>query len=464
MLKRFSANYMAVLFLVDGILFQVSLALALVTAGLAWNRFPDVRGWIALFWCIAFLILDVYNPHKGLRWTQEYQRVLLAHMAGILMLAGTLFLLDIALSRQVFLIHGLISTGLIFGYRSLLRAWYRYHRRRNERLADVHRVLVINGGDVGLNFAREFRNMGWDGMQIVGFLDDDRAAARVPELDLPVLGPLDRVRSVVERFQVKSVVIALPRWEYRRIAILVTELSDLPVWVYVVPDYFELAFFNFTVGSLGGIPVIGLREPAIDGFQRMVKRIADLVLGSLLVVLCLPILLVVSVAIKLEDGGAVFYFTERVGENQRIFRMLKFRSMVMNASARQEEVNQYDDAGNLIHKRVDDPRVTRVGKWIRRHSVDELPNLWNVLKGEMSLVGPRPELPWLVERYEPWQLKRFVVPQGMTGWWQVTGRSDKPMHLHTDDDIYYIQNYSLWLDIQILWRTIAVVIRGEGAY
>ena len=153
-----------------------------------------------------------------------------------------------------------------------------------------------------------------------------------------------------------------------------------------------------------------------------------------------------------------------MGENREPFRMLKLRSMRVDAEALQEDVNETDEAGNVIHKQPDDPRVTRVGRFIRKYSVDELPNLWNVLKGEMSLVGPRPELPWLVDKYKPWQLKRFAVPQGMTGWWQVTGRSDKPMHLHTEDDIYYIQNHSLWLDLQIMWRTIAVVVRGRGAY
>ena len=138
--------------------------------------------------------------------------------------------------------------------------------------------------------------------------------------------------------------------------------------------------------------------------------------------------------------------------------------MVPNAEDLRELVERMDDHGSLIHKSVDDPRVTRVGRVLRRTSLDELPQIFNILVGEMSLIGPRPEIPYLVDMYEPWQRKRFAVPQGLTGWWQVNGRSDKPMHLHTEDDLYYVQNYSLLLDLKILLKTILVVLRGSGAY
>ena len=226
------------------------------------------------------------------------------------------------------------------------------------------------------------------------------------------MGTINSVTDIVTEQSIRSIVIALPRWDYSRIAQLISELSELSVNVHVVPDYFDTAFFNFTVDTLGGIPVIGLREPAIDGFQRVVKRVVDLLLGSIAVLAGLPLLAALAAAIWLEDRGPIFYWADRVGENREPFRMLKLRSMSMGADALQGEVNETDEAGNVIHKQPDDPRVTRVGRFIRRYSLDELPNLWNVLKGEMSLVGPRPELPWLVEKYEPWQLKRFAVPQG----------------------------------------------------
>ena len=211
--------------------------------------------------------------------------------------------------------------------------------------------------------------------------------------------------------------------------------------------------------------MINLREPALNEVQRFAKRIVDIIVGFLLLLLSSPLMFLVALAIKVDSpNGSVLFRQERVGENGRIFGMFKFRSMVPNAEELQAKINQRDENGNLVFKFKNDPRITNVGRSIRRTSLDELPQLFNVLLGDMSLVGPRPEMPWLVEQYEPWQLKRFAVPQGITGWWQVNGRSDKPMHLNTEDDIYYVQNYSLWMDIYILMKTPWVVLRGKGAY
>ena len=310
----------------------------------------------------------------------------------------------------------------------------------------------------------EFDQQHWSSLEVIGYVDDDQSKQQRSIDGIPVLGFLDDAVAIAQAHHIDEVVIALPLHAHARLANLVARLNELPLRVHIVPDYFDLAFHGATIESVGGLPLIGLRDPAIDGFQRFGKRLMDIALAGAGLLLLSPIMLAVALAIKLEDRGSVFYKAERVGENGRLFRMLKFRSMVVNADKLQHLVNQRDGEGHLLFKYAGDPRITRVGRFIRRTSIDELPQLINVLKGDMSLVGPRPELPWLVEKYEPWQRKRFAVPQGITGWWQVNGRSDNPMHLHTEQDLYYIQHYSWWLDIEILWRTVAVVLRGRGAY
>jgi exopolysaccharide biosynthesis polyprenyl glycosylphosphotransferase len=199
--------------------------------------------------------------------------------------------------------------------------------------------------------------------------------------------------------------------------------------------------------------------------QRMIKRAFDFVVSAVLLFMILPVMVMVAIAIKIDDpNGPVFFRQERVGEGGKLFKMFKFRSMVANAEALAAQVSETDENGNVIHKVRNDPRVTRVGRIIRKTSFDELPQFINVLLGEMSLVGPRPELPRIVDTYETWQHERFNVPQGITGWWQVTGRSDKPCHLNTDQDIYYIRNYSILLDLKILFMTLPALLQGKGAF
>ncbi|MFN2167252.1 MAG: sugar transferase, partial [Anaerolineae bacterium] len=298
-----------------------------------------------------------------------------------------------------------------------------------------------------------------------GYVDDDPSKRVLGGRYAPVLGCVQDVPCLAQEHAVDEIIFALPLRAHGAIEQLVLALQEQPVRVRIVPDLFDLAMSRATIEDFNGLPLVGLRDPAIDGFDRVVKRAFDLVVASLTLLIAWPVMVLVALAIKLDSPGPVLFVQERVGENGRSFRMLKFRSMVVNAEHLVPAAQADGGKGDVIfQKSPNDPRITRVGRVIRRTSLDELPQLFNVLGGEMSLVGPRPELPLLVEHYENWQRRRFAVPPGITGWWQINGRSERMMHLHTEDDLYYIQNYSPLLDIQILWRTIGVVVRGRGAY
>ncbi|GAP62432.1 hypothetical protein ARMA_0855 [Ardenticatena maritima] len=323
-------------------------------------------------------------------------------------------------------------------------------------------MLIVGAGQMGQQVAQMIDKYAWTGLRFVGYLDD--CVEKQQHVEAPILGTLDDVARVVQKYDIEEVVITLPRRAYEKVEMLVVTLHELPVHTLIVPDYFSLALYRASVEEFAGIPMINVRAPALNEYQRMLKRIFDLSAGGLATLMALPVMGLIALAIKLDSPGPILFRQVRVGENGRLFTMYKFRTMVVGAEKMQALVNEVTEDGKIIHKKRDDPRVTRVGRFLRRTSLDELPQLFNVLKGEMSLVGPRPELPWLVEQYEPWQRKRFCVPQGITGWWQVNGRSDKPMHLHTEDDLFYVQNYSFWLDLKILWRTVWIVLFGKGAY
>jgi exopolysaccharide biosynthesis polyprenyl glycosylphosphotransferase len=218
------------------------------------------------------------------------------------------------------------------------------------------------------------------------------------------------------------------------------------------------------VERFGRSLVIGLREPVIKGAPRLVKRVFDFTASLLLLIVTSPLLAMIWIAIKLDSSGPGIYRSERVGENGSLFEMLKFRSMAMGADKLRDQSMSTDEEGRPIYKLKGDPRVTRVGRFLRRTSLDELPQLLNVLKGEMSMVGPRPEQPFIAENYDVWERERLAVPPGITGWWQVSGRSDLPLHLNFCLDLYYVTNYSLFLDLKILLKTVVVVLRRQGAY
>ncbi|HEY5982405.1 MAG TPA: sugar transferase, partial [Anaerolineales bacterium] len=331
---------------------------------------------------------------------------------------------------------------------------------RERTTESVRRVLIVGTGPLGRMVAERLSGGADVGVSLVGYVDDEVAEGFQGKL----LGKTAELVNTVDHTNTTDVIVALPPHFYEQIRFAVSCLSEKAVRVWIALGFYDLALYRTVTEDLAGIPLLDLRASALNEYERMVKRAFDLVVGAMALVLASPLLLIAAVLVVLQDGTPVLFRQSRVGENGRLFKILKFRTMVKNAEQLRNDVKARDDLGQLVHKIRNDPRVTPVGRVLRRLSIDELPQLINVLRGDMSLVGPRPELPDLVEHYEPWQRQRLVVPPGITGWWQVTGRSDKTMHLHTEDDMYYVRNYSIWLDLQIIVRTLWVVLLGKGAY
>lgn len=408
-------------------------------------------------WVLIMLFLFVYDGRRNLRIVDEFSSLTIsAALAGI-SLAGLLYLSFREISRFLFLTFVLSTYLSLLLWRIPARSLYRW---RNRKLGRQHRVLILGAGVVGRGIEEELKKYG-EQIRVVGFLDDDPAKR---EQAADILGGLSDTRAIVQQQRADDVILALPLRAHDQMNRVIEALFDLPIRIKIVPDYFQWTLHHADVEEFSGVPMLDVRAPALTDNQRMVKRFFDVLLTCVILPPVLLIMALISLAIWLDDGTPILFRQKRVGENGRLFMVYKFRTMVKDAEKLRHLVEQADEQGNPIHKRREDPRVTRIGSFLRRWSLDELPQFFNVLRGSMSLVGPRPEMPYLVEKYQPWQRKRFAVPQGLTGWWQIHGRSDRPMHLHTEDDLYYIQNYSIWLDIQILIQTFWIVLRGKGAY
>jgi exopolysaccharide biosynthesis polyprenyl glycosylphosphotransferase len=470
MLRRFSVNFAVFSLFLDIALVIIALAVAtLLRPSLSKLPFVepvDISYKIPLtlyfifpiLWVLVLQLLAVYDGRRNLRFFNEISSLTFGALFAIVVLAGTLYLSFRDVSRFLFLSFALLTFLLQLLWRILHYASFVLGKKQG---VQQRQVIIVGAGLLGREVEEHMRSFQQLGIKIAGFLDDDPSKY---EHFADILGSLEDVRSVVQKQRVDDVIIALPTRAYQKVNNLVAVLHDLPVKVWVIPDYFHLALHKATIEEFAGIPMLDLRAPALNDYQRMVKRIFDLVLTLTFLPLALILMGIIALAIRLEGKGPILFRQQRVGENGRLFEMLKFRTMVNHAEELRYLVERFDQDGHLIHKSMDDPRITKVGRFLRQISLDELPQLFNIIRGEMSLVGPRPEMPYLVEKYEGWQRKRFAVPQGLTGWWQVNGRSDKPMHLHSEDDLYYVQNYSLLLDLQILWKTIGVVLQGKGAY
>ncbi len=458
MLRRFSTNAAITTMLLDTLLVIAALEL---TNELNENRqnFHILTYFVfPIIWWAVFLIGAIYDGNRNMRIIDELSSYFSMSLIIVLVLAGIIYLSSAQINHSQFATFVGLSIGLQLLARLLLRLYWRLTKKNGN---GTHRILIVGAGELGRHLQEKLTKHPEDtGNYLVGFVDDAPSKRNLPNL----LGQVQDTPTIIVQERISDVIVTLPANAHKLREELTVRLQTLPVRIWVIPEIFRMALLQPNIETFAGISMLAVRAPAINEQQRIAKRIFDLVIGSLMLATLWPLMLLISALIRRDSPGPAIFRQTRIGENGLPFEMYKFRTMVENAESLRHVVETEDENGNLLHKSPTDPRITRIGHFLRRTSVDELPQLFNVLRGNMSLVGPRPELPYIVEKYQPWQHARHSVPPGITGWWQVNGRSDKPMHLHTEDDIYYVKNCSIWLDIQILLKTTLVVFLKKGAY
>ncbi len=410
---------------------------------------------------LFFLWVDgAYTERRGGSvFTDLYRIVNAISTVGVIMFAAVFLLLPRVYSRGL-IVWAIFLTVLVLWLARVSQRVVRSQLRRSG--VGVSRVLVVGAGDIGRTVMRTVVAEPGLGYKIVGFLDDDPAKVEIGRFKS--LGSLEYAERVLNSEHIDEVIITLPWMYQRKILAIVRACEARGVRARVVPDLFQLSLNRLDVEEVGGLPLIGIKEPSLSRPGRIAKRALDIIVAAAILILTAPITLLTALLIRFDSPGPVLFSQTRVGERGKTFTVFKFRSMRVGAEAEQEQLRERNEATGPLFKIRDDPRQTRFGRLLRRTSIDELPQFLNVLRGEMSVVGPRPGLPSEVARYQPWHRQRLEVKPGISGLWQVSGRSDLTFDEMCLLDIYYIENWSLALDVQIMLRTIPRVLFGSGAY
>ena len=382
-------------------------------------------------------------------------------IAAFVMMAISVLFPQLPYTRAVIVSNFLVSLVLIDLWRITLRKAVGFLA---ERGVGLMRAVIYGAGKSGRILSNQIKLHPEFGYLVAGFIDDDPAKAGKVYEDVEVLGPFEKLPEIVVSHDVDEVLVAIPTAKHRHLLNVVFELRERRIPFMVIADLFELVTRRVSVTQIGSIPLLRLWRSPLEGWQGYVKRAIDIAGAMAGVILLLPFWTLIIALIKVDSKGPVFYRQPRLGKDGRPFRIFKFRSMVVGADEMLPELAEFNEMDGPIFKIKKDPRITRVGKFLRKFSIDEFPQLLNVLKGDMSLVGPRPPIPEEVEKYERWQMKRLTVPQGVTGLWQVSGRNLLTFEEMVRLDIYYIENWSLWLDLKLLLKTIPVVVLMRGAY
>jgi exopolysaccharide biosynthesis polyprenyl glycosylphosphotransferase len=419
---------------------------------------------LPLIWVAVMLVARSYEERFLWVGPEEFRRVFFA--AGMLLATvGTVswaFQLEVA--RGFVVVALPLATVLSLAQRYAQRQWLHRARRHGKFLQTT---LLVGHRSAVAALDEQMDREAYHGYRVMGVCLP--AGQHDPAADafngLPVLGDLTEVADVVSRYEVDTVaVLPCPELDGPALRRLGWALEKTRAELLLAPAVTEIVGTRVRIRPVCGLPLLHMERPELRGVRRLTKDLFDKTAAALGVLFLLPVLLGLALAVKATSRGGVFFRQERVGRDGRTFSMLKFRSMVVGADRMVEELAAGSDGNGVLFKKKDDPRITRIGKFMRRYSLDELPQLVNVLRGDMSLVGPRPPLPTEVERYGFDMHRRFLVKPGLTGLWQVSGRSDLSWDDSVRIDVRYVENWSLTFDFMILWKTVGAVLRGSGAY
>jgi exopolysaccharide biosynthesis polyprenyl glycosylphosphotransferase len=400
---------------------------------------------------------------RGAAWFDEVYRIATGTATGIILIIFVLVLLfqPTLYSRLIFFYAGILITIFL----SISRLGKRFLRNRlRKRGLGVDRLMIVGAGEVGRTVMRNVVAQPVLGYHVVGFVDDDPDKGQTDIGRFKALGNTSNIPRLVKELAIDEVIITLPWMYHRKIVSIVAQCEREQVRVRIVPDIFQMTLSHLDVEDLGGIPMIGVRDISISGSRQFIKRAMDVVISLVSLIFLAPLFVLLSIIIRLDSPGPSIFRQIRVGKGEQLFSCFKFRSMRVGAEEEKDTLLDKNEVSGPVFKMRDDPRITSVGRFIRRTSLDELPQLLNVLMGHMSMVGPRPAIPSEVQRYQPWHKRRLEVAPGITGLWQVSGRSELTFDEMVLLDLYYIENWSPFLDLQILFRTIPKVLLGEGAY
>ena len=404
--------------------------------------------------------LNLYRPKRLHSVLQEQLLSVQACLTSALILTGSIYLLHAA-----YIPRGIVMStlGLVTASLGIRRLLYRIHLYRQiQRGVGKKNALIVGTGPVAQAFRNHLENIGHLGYNFRGFVEIPPAGSLPSTPSKDVVGTLDTLSQQIRKQFVDEIFFAAP-CEDEVIKDLLQQARQHNIGLRIVPDLYAGLGWNSPIEYMGQFPTIPLVHAQLLEGKLFLKRVLDLAISSFAIIVLSPLCLAIAIAIKLDSPGPIFYRSERLGKKGRIFRCIKFRTMIRDAEKRLLNIMHMNERDGVLFKVTDDPRITKVGRFLRKYSLDEFPQFLNVLFGEMSVVGPRPPLPGEVKKYKVSHLRRLDVTPGITGLWQVQARQDPSFDSYISLDTTYIENWTLWLDIKLILRTVGVVFAGTGS-